>query len=265
MNRYITAGELAKLATTTKRTIQFYDKKGVLKPAKINESKYRLYFERQVLDYQMILLLSTLGVSLTEIKSHLKKRNDLAKLFEKKEDLIKNKIEEFNFNLKNIRQYLLNLKNNKTLVNPKIKFIKPFRVYYLDKIGSYAKIGSYCQELEGMFLKKGRKFTTLTIFENQNYSPKKSKMKICALYLPGMELKKNYINIVQEMVYNPGKVMSYMYHGRGEMLSLFWKELEKYCKLKKYQVRTDVFDYEIYWKVSVNLIKQEFEFFLPIK
>ena len=58
MNILITAGEFAKLAGTTKRTIHFYDEKGVLKPIKINKSNYRLYDERQILDYQMILLLS---------------------------------------------------------------------------------------------------------------------------------------------------------------------------------------------------------------
>ena len=43
MNNFITAGVLARLASTTKRTIHFYDEKGVLKPIKTNRSKYRLY------------------------------------------------------------------------------------------------------------------------------------------------------------------------------------------------------------------------------
>jgi DNA-binding transcriptional MerR regulator len=35
---YITAGEFARLACTTKRTILWYDQKGILKPTKIGES-----------------------------------------------------------------------------------------------------------------------------------------------------------------------------------------------------------------------------------
>lgn len=84
MSNLITAGELAKLATTTKRTILFYDEKGILKPKHINEKKYRFYEERQVLDYQMILLLSTLEVSLEQIKNYLKNRGRLAQLFSAK-------------------------------------------------------------------------------------------------------------------------------------------------------------------------------------
>ena len=75
MGNLITAGELAKLASTTKRTIHFYDEKGVLKPRKINSKKYRFYEEQQVLDYQMILLLSTLGVPLDEIKRYLSSKS----------------------------------------------------------------------------------------------------------------------------------------------------------------------------------------------
>lgn len=73
MEHYVTAGEFAKLATTTKRTIHYYDEKGVLEPAKIGDNRYRLYHERQILEYQMILLLSNLGVTLSDMKKYIKK------------------------------------------------------------------------------------------------------------------------------------------------------------------------------------------------
>ncbi|OGD62043.1 hypothetical protein A2160_00580 [Candidatus Beckwithbacteria bacterium RBG_13_42_9] len=265
MPKYLTAGELAKLASTTKRTIHFYDEKGVLKPVKISGSKYRLYQERQVLDYQMILLLSTLGVSLAEIKSHLKRKGDLAVLFNSKKNLIKNEIERLQFSLNSLNQYLANLQNNGTMVNPQIKVVDPFKVYYLEKMGPYAKIGDYCQTLGEMFAKKSQKFITLAIFEDQGYRPKESHLKIGVLAQTGMQIKAEYNKIVKQMTFNPGKVIAYTYHGGGEMLSLFWKELEKYCRLKGYKVRTNTPDYEIYWEVSANPIKQRFEIFLPIK
>lgn len=265
MTHYITAGELAKLACTTKRTIHYYDQMGVLRPVRINQSKYRLYQERQVLDYQMILLLSTLGVSLHEIKSHLKRKGDLSRLFNDKKLLIKDEIDKLQFNLKNIERYLFDLQDNGTLVNPKIKMIEPFNVYYIEKIGSYAKIDSYCREFGELFAKKGNKFTTLSIFEDKDYQPKKSHIKICVLAEEGMELKEEYKNIVKYMTFNPGKVIAYTFRGPGNMLSLFWKELEKYCRYKGYEVRIDVPDYEIYWAMNSNPIKQKFEIFLPIK
>ena len=125
MNKYITAGELAKLASTTKRTIQFYDEKGVLKPTRINSKKYRLYQESQVLDYQMILLLTTLGVSLDEIKIYLKQRGKLPQLFNDKKTLIQKQIDELQFNLNNLNKFMTNLKTNGTMVDPQIKTLPP--------------------------------------------------------------------------------------------------------------------------------------------
>ena len=265
INNYLTAGELARLAGTTKRTIQFYDQKGVLKPAKVNTKGYRLYHERQVLEYQMILLLSTLGVSLAEMKSHLKKRGDLSKLFHAKKHLIQNEIERLQFNLHHIETYVLNLKKSGTMVHPTIKTIKPFALYYIEKVGSYAQIGEYCRELSSMFEQKGKKLTTLAIFEDQGYRPKESRIKIGVLAQKGMSVKREYQHLVRHMSFRPGKVITNMYRGPGEMLSLFWKELEKYCHLKGIRVRTTTPDFEIYWEVHDNPIKQRFEICLPIK
>ena len=116
-----------------------------------------------------------------------------------------------------------------------------------------------------MFVNKGKNFTTLVIFEDQGYRPKESHIKICALLQEGMRLNEKFKYVVKQMVFNPGKVMAYTYRGPGEMLSLFWKELEKYCQLKGYKIKTNIPDYEIYWKVSSNPVKQRFEIFLPIK
>lgn len=265
MNTLITAGELAKLASTTKRTIHFYDEKGVLRPVRVNKSKYRLYQERQVLDYQMILLLSTLGVSLDEIKAHLKRKGDLTVLFNNKKHLIKNEIERLQFSLNSLERYLSNLQNNGTMVSPEIKVIDPFDIYYIEKVGSYAKIGDYCKELGEMFDQKGNSFTTLSIFEDQGYRPKESHIKICAFAKEDMRLKEKHKGMVKQMTFNPGKVIAYIHHGSGDMLSLFWKELEKYCRLKSYKIRTDIPDYEVYWEVNDNPIKQRFEILLPIE
>lgn len=264
MDNLITTGEFAKLASTTKRTILFYDEKGVLRPVKVNNSKYRFYFERQILDYQRILLLSNLGVSLGEMRQYLKKNGDLVQLFNNKKELIRKQIKLLEFNLKNLDKFQNNLMENGTMVDPEIKILSPFDVYYIEKIGSYSKIGKYCEELSNMFSKKGKDFTTLAIFEDQGYRPKESHIKICALAKNGMKLKEKFNSAVQRLKFNPGKVITYTYRGQGEMLSLFWKELEKYCQFKGYKQRMNTPDFEIYWKVSSNPIKQRFEIFLPI-
>lgn len=265
MNNYITAGELAKLACTTKRTILFYDEKGVLKPSKVNSKGYRFYLERQVLDYQKILLLTTLGVRLDEIRFHLMKKGDFTQLFNDKKPQIRKEIEKLKFNLNSLEKFSNNISANGTMVKPEIRTLKPFDIYYIEKIGPYAKIADYCQELAGMFEKKGKDFVTLSIFENPTYQPKKSKIKIGALIKKGMEVNEGYKGIVKQMTFSPGKVITHTHNGSGSLLSLFWKELEKYCRLNKIKVRKNVPDFEIYRKVSEDPSKQFFEIYLPIK
>jgi DNA-binding transcriptional MerR regulator len=264
MSNYITAGELAKLASTTKRTIHFYDEKGVLKPKKINSKKYRFYEDQQVLDYQMILLLSTLGVPLDEIKSYLKRNGKLPELFNTKKLLVQEQINELQFNLNNLNKFLANLKINGTMVNPQIKTLLPFGVYYIEKVGSYAKIGNYCEELLEMFEQKSSDFTTLAIFEDPTYQPKQSRIKVGVLAKKHYKVKAQCKDVVKLLKFNPGKVITYTHNGSGSLLSLFWKELEKFCKLNKIKVRKGVPDFEIYRKVNDDVTKQLFEIYIPI-
>ncbi|KKQ36671.1 MAG: Methyltransferase domain protein [Candidatus Roizmanbacteria bacterium GW2011_GWA2_37_7] len=265
MNNLITAGEFAKLASTTKRMILYYDEKGVLKPIKVNSAQYRFYLERQILDYQRILLLSTFGVSLGEMKRYLKKSGNLAKLFDDKKELIEKEIRLLEFNLQNLTKFQKNLKENGTMVNPMVQVMPPFGVFYIEKEGPYAKIGNYCEELHTMFENKGDHFTTLAIFEEQGYRPKKSRIKIGALKTEGMKLKKTYQDVVKYIEIHPGKVLTYTHSGSGSLLSLFWIELEKYCTLKKIKINKYVPYFEIYRTVNSDMTKQFFEIYLPIE
>lgn len=264
MDNLITAGELAKLASTTKRTILFYDEKGILQPERISGSGYRYYSQHQILDYQRILLLSTLGVSLGEMKKYLTKNRNLTQLFNDKKELIEKEVRQLEFCLQNLTRFQTNLKANGTMVDPKIKVLTPFNVHYIEKEGPYAKIGQYCDELSEMFENKGENFTTLAIFEEQGYRPKKSKIKIGALVTKEMKVKKEYENIVKLMEFDPGKVLTFTHNGSGNLLSLFWKELEKYCELNKINIRKDTPDFEIYRQVNSDTTRQFFEIYLPI-
>lgn len=64
-----TVKELADLAGVTGRTIRYYDQIGILKPARISESGYRIYGPREVDLLQQILFYRELGVELEEIKA----------------------------------------------------------------------------------------------------------------------------------------------------------------------------------------------------
>jgi len=265
INKYITTGELARLADTTKRTIMWYAQKGILKPIKTGDNNYRFYEEKQVLDYQMILLLTTFGVGLDDISCYLKNKGELKSLFISKKLQIKKQIKELQFRLNSIEKIFCNLSKNKTMVNPQVKKLKPFGIYYIDKVGSYSKISCYCRAISEMFLKKGKDFTTMAIFEDIGYRPKKSRMKIGVIAKSEMEIKKEFRDILIYMKFKPGKVLRYTHNGSGSLLSLFWQELKKYSNLNNLTIRKNTPQFEIYRKTSCDLGKQFFEIFLPIE
>ncbi|HHV95974.1 MAG TPA: MerR family transcriptional regulator [Clostridiaceae bacterium] len=59
---------LSNLAGVSTRTLRYYDEIGLLKPAKINSSGYRIYGEAEVDKLQQILFYRELGVKLDKIK-----------------------------------------------------------------------------------------------------------------------------------------------------------------------------------------------------
>ncbi|MEH7344192.1 MerR family transcriptional regulator [Bacillus sp. JJ1532] len=60
---------LAKLAGISTRTLRYYDEIGILKPARMNSSGYRIYGKSEVDRLQQILFFRELDVSLDDIKN----------------------------------------------------------------------------------------------------------------------------------------------------------------------------------------------------
>lgn len=64
-----TVQKLGKMAGVSTRTLRYYDEIGILKPARINSSGYRIYGQSEVDLLQQILFYRELGVSLESIKN----------------------------------------------------------------------------------------------------------------------------------------------------------------------------------------------------
>ncbi|WP_031547891.1 MerR family transcriptional regulator [Salinicoccus luteus] len=62
-----TVKALADLAGVSRRTLRYYDQIGLLAPARINSSGYRIYGRAEVDRLQLILFYRTLGIALDEI------------------------------------------------------------------------------------------------------------------------------------------------------------------------------------------------------
>lgn len=68
---YVTAGEVAKKMGVTVRTLQYYDKEGLLAPSSESEGGRRLYTDKDVIKLYQILSMKSLGFSLDDIKNRL--------------------------------------------------------------------------------------------------------------------------------------------------------------------------------------------------
>jgi len=63
-----TVQKLGRLAGVSTRTLRYYDEIGILKPARINSSGYRIYGQTEVDRLQQIMLYREMGVNLDTIK-----------------------------------------------------------------------------------------------------------------------------------------------------------------------------------------------------
>ena len=67
----MTVGQLAKKMNTTVRTLQYYDREGVLSPSGQSEGGRRLYTDRDVVRLHQVQSMKYLGFSLDDIKNRL--------------------------------------------------------------------------------------------------------------------------------------------------------------------------------------------------
>lgn len=68
---YMTVGEVAKKMGVTVRTLQYYDKEGLLSPSAQSDGGRRLYTDKDVIKLHQILSLKFLDFSLADIKERL--------------------------------------------------------------------------------------------------------------------------------------------------------------------------------------------------
>ena len=91
----MTSGQLAKKMNTTVRTLQYYDKVGLLPTGELSEGGRRLYSDRDLIHLHQIQSLKYLGFSLNEIRDHLidlDKPEDVADALTKQAQVVSEKI-----------------------------------------------------------------------------------------------------------------------------------------------------------------------------
>lgn len=118
----LTVGELAKLMGVTVRTLQYYDKEGLLIPSSKSDGGRRLYTKKDMVKLHQILSFKYLGFSLEDIKHKLislDNPDDVIKMLNSHEEALESQIEK----LKEAVSSVQSLKNEVLLIN-KVDFNK---------------------------------------------------------------------------------------------------------------------------------------------
>lgn len=92
---YMTVGEVAKRMDVTVRTLQHYDKEGLLSPSAVSAGGRRLYTDKDIIKLHQILSLKHLGFSLDDIRDKLIPLDtpaDVAQILSEQASVIRKKI-----------------------------------------------------------------------------------------------------------------------------------------------------------------------------
>lgn len=98
----LTVGKLAKEMGVTVRTLQYYDKIGLLKSSVKSEGGRRLYTKKDMVKLHQILSMKYLGFSLDEIKNNLMNLDtpdEVVKFLNKQKEVIKEQIDQLQLSL----------------------------------------------------------------------------------------------------------------------------------------------------------------------
>ena len=104
---FMTVGEVAKKMGITVRTLQYYDKEGLLAPSAESEGGRRLYTDKDLITLHQIMSLKSLGFSLDDIKQRLTSLEtpaDVANALTEQANDIRKKIEQLTESLTAIEQ-----------------------------------------------------------------------------------------------------------------------------------------------------------------
>ena len=114
----ITVGQLANQAHVTVRTLQYYDKIGLLKPSSMSDGGRRLYGANDITILHQIITLKSLGLTLDEIRKRLvpiNSNDDIKRMLTKQSNLIKEQISKANKILESIEMITTEINEHDTV------------------------------------------------------------------------------------------------------------------------------------------------------
>lgn len=138
--------KLSQLAGVSTRTLRYYDEIGILKPARINSSGYRIYGQAEVDRLQQILFFKALGVKLDAIKQIMTSpAYDAAKALQEHRSQLLDKRNQLDVLIANVEKTLASMEGRITMTDRE-KF-EGFKQQLIDE--NEAKYGKEIREKYG--------------------------------------------------------------------------------------------------------------------
>lgn len=262
---YLTTAEFAELAQTTKRTIQLYDKIGVLNPKIRKENNYRYYTLDQLADFQIIFLLTQLGIELTTIKKLLSSNKKLTEVFKTNQTQVQKEIAKLTYSLNSTNEYIKNLTETKSLIKPELTTLDTLKIYYINSKASYSSIRIEIRKLLSSFDKIFINPTVLTLHPY----PQKDKTRKEHTFLTGViiedekstsDMPKPTNKDVLYLKIAKTKCLKYTHTGPQRILEYLWNQMYEFEKRNNFE-RNEQFSYdiEIYTGSIFNGYNESFE------
>jgi len=221
MKKY-SAKELSNLAGVSVRTLHYYDKIGLLKPALRTEAKYRWYGENELLKLQQILFYKELDFSLKEIIDIFNDPNfDLIKALESHQLALISKQKNIFQMLNTIEKTLLKLKENTMMKDEELyegfssEEVNNMRKEITKKYGKekIERSENYLKQLtkeQFQKLKEEQKEIFKNLFQLSNESPEHEKVQL--------EIARHYKNTRTFWgTYGSSNAQAEQYKGLGEL------------------------------------------------
>ncbi|KFI98889.1 MerR family transcriptional regulator [Bifidobacterium subtile] len=104
LTRY-TTGDIARMCSVSVRTVQYYDQRGILRPAEVSDGGRRIYCANDVNQLRVICFLRGIGLKLDQIKSVLADEHPeqvISDLLEQQQTLLQREVSERSKQLREI-------------------------------------------------------------------------------------------------------------------------------------------------------------------
>lgn len=241
--------KFAQICRTTPRTIRFYEKRGLLKPALIDQfSGYRFYDSKQAREVFKVKLFQNFDMSLSDISKSIRKYKEYTFLEKKLHEIkkeIDDKNKEYSF-LKKVNDFLFSKEKLEAFL--KTKNVGHYTLFtILKKNGRYDQLDDYVKDLQKQAEKLRIKATDkyiLIYLEPERYGPNGIAMEvglICAQKSADKLPPNYYFREIPKQ-----KAVVYDYKGPHAYLTFVHKRIFYDDYFKKHLIEKYPYDFFVY-------------------